>query len=87
MPKAHEMYKVDKSGKITRSKKSCPRCEKGTFMAEHFDRFSCVDVDIPSSKERVSSGHSPTMAITHLTKMRIPIIIVRTTSTRNTPGI
>ena len=39
---AHKMYKVDsKSGKATSVKKTCPRCEKGTYMAEHFNRFSC----------------------------------------------
>lgn len=41
MPKAHNIYKVDKSGKVSTAKRSCPRCEKGTFMAEHFDRFAC----------------------------------------------
>lgn len=41
MAKAHSNYKVDKSGKVTPVKKSCPRCEKGTYMAEHFDRYSC----------------------------------------------
>lgn len=38
----HKMYKVDsKTGKITPTKRTCPRCEKGTYMAEHFDRFAC----------------------------------------------
>ncbi len=37
----HKMYKVDKKGAITRDRRECPRCEKGTFMAEHFDRFAC----------------------------------------------
>jgi small subunit ribosomal protein S27Ae len=41
MPEAHNMYKVDKSGKVTPTKRACPRCEKGTYMAEHFDRFAC----------------------------------------------
>ncbi|MFW9909529.1 MAG: 30S ribosomal protein S27ae [Candidatus Thorarchaeota archaeon] len=41
MPKAHTMYKVDKSGKTTGVKRACPRCEKGTFMAEHFNRYAC----------------------------------------------
>jgi small subunit ribosomal protein S27Ae len=27
--------------KVTRSKRDCPRCGKGTFMAEHKDRFTC----------------------------------------------
>ncbi|MFW9886320.1 MAG: 30S ribosomal protein S27ae [Promethearchaeota archaeon] len=39
---AHKMYKVDsKTGKVTPNKRTCPRCEKGTYMAEHFDRFAC----------------------------------------------
>jgi len=36
-----EYYKVSKNGKITRLKKSCPRCGLGTFMAEHSDRWAC----------------------------------------------
>jgi small subunit ribosomal protein S27Ae len=27
--------------KITRSKRDCPRCGKGVFMAEHIDRYTC----------------------------------------------
>ena len=46
-----------------------------------------VDVATLNLSERTNNGHSPTMAITHLTKMRTPIIIVRTISTMNTPGI
>lgn len=39
---SHKIYKVDsKTGKTTTGKKTCPRCEKGTFMAEHFNRFAC----------------------------------------------
>ena len=41
MTKAKDMYKVDNSGTVTRTKKTCPRCEKGTFMAEHSNRFAC----------------------------------------------
>jgi hypothetical protein len=46
-----------------------------------------VVVDILSSNEKVTRSYSPTIAITHLTKMRTPITIVSTISTRNTPGI
>ncbi len=35
------LYKIDKSGAVTSTKRSCPRCEKGTYMAEHFNRFAC----------------------------------------------
>ncbi len=38
---AYKYYKVDKDGKITRLKRTCPRCGKGVFMAEHKDRYSC----------------------------------------------
>jgi small subunit ribosomal protein S27Ae len=27
--------------KVIRTKRDCPRCGKGTFMAEHKDRFTC----------------------------------------------
>jgi small subunit ribosomal protein S27Ae len=27
--------------KVVRTKRDCPRCGKGTFMAEHRDRFTC----------------------------------------------
>ena len=37
----HTLYKVDKSGKVTPNRRPCPRCEKGTFMAEHHDRYAC----------------------------------------------
>lgn len=38
---AGDYYKVDKDGNVERDKRTCPRCEKGTFMAEHYDRYSC----------------------------------------------
>ena len=36
-------FKVDDAGKVTRTRKECPgeECGKGTFMASHFDRYSC----------------------------------------------
>ncbi|UCH03926.1 MAG: 30S ribosomal protein S27ae [Candidatus Thorarchaeota archaeon] len=38
----NKLYKVDpKTGEVATLKRTCPRCEKGTFMAEHFDRFAC----------------------------------------------
>lgn len=38
----HKMYKVNsKTGEVTSVKRACPRCEKGTYMAEHSDRFAC----------------------------------------------
>ncbi len=41
MATTYKLYKVDKDGKVTPLRKQCPRCEKGTYMAEHFDRFAC----------------------------------------------
>mmetsp|Transcript_15760 Transcript_15760/g.2616 ORF Transcript_15760/g.2616 Transcript_15760/m.2616 type:complete len:90 (-) Transcript_15760:31-300(-) len=34
-------YKVDGSGKITRTKLQCEKCGPGVFMAKHFDRHYC----------------------------------------------
>jgi ubiquitin-small subunit ribosomal protein S27Ae len=34
-------YSVDDSGKVTRTRKSCPTCGPGIFMATHKDRFHC----------------------------------------------
>ncbi|HZD81498.1 MAG TPA: 30S ribosomal protein S27ae [Nitrososphaeraceae archaeon] len=36
----YKFYTV-KDDKITRSKRDCPRCGKGVFMAEHKDRHTC----------------------------------------------
>jgi len=36
----YKFYKVE-GDKVTRSRRDCPRCGKGTFMAEHKDRFTC----------------------------------------------
>ena len=36
----YKFYKVS-GDKVTRSRRDCPRCGTGTFMAEHKDRFTC----------------------------------------------
>jgi small subunit ribosomal protein S27Ae len=36
----YKFYKVE-GDKISRTRRDCPRCGKGTFMAEHKDRFTC----------------------------------------------
>ena len=36
-----EFYKLEGESKIVRTKRDCPRCGRGVFMAEHKDRFSC----------------------------------------------
>jgi small subunit ribosomal protein S27Ae len=38
--KQWEILKVE-GNKIERSKKLCPRCGSGTYMAEHEDRYYC----------------------------------------------
>ncbi|HET6730825.1 MAG TPA: 30S ribosomal protein S27ae [Nitrososphaeraceae archaeon] len=35
-----KFYKIE-GDKVIRTKKDCPRCGKGVFMAEHQDRLSC----------------------------------------------
>ena len=39
-PQIYNFYNVD-DDKVTRLRKACPRCCKGTFLAEHSDRLSC----------------------------------------------
>lgn len=34
------LYEI-KDGKISRTRKHCPKCGDGTFLAEHKDRVSC----------------------------------------------
>jgi small subunit ribosomal protein S27Ae len=36
----YKFYRIE-GDKLTRSKRDCPRCGKGVFMAEHNDRSSC----------------------------------------------
>jgi small subunit ribosomal protein S27Ae len=35
-----ELFKVE-GDKIIRTRKTCPKCGPGVFLAEHKDRFSC----------------------------------------------
>ncbi len=35
-----EIYKLD-NNKVVRSKKNCPRCGQGVFLAEHENRSTC----------------------------------------------
>jgi small subunit ribosomal protein S27Ae len=37
---SNKLYKIE-NDKITRLKKTCPRCGAGTYMADHKDRISC----------------------------------------------
>jgi len=36
-----KFYTVDGSGNVSRTRKSCPNCGVGIFMAKHFDRLYC----------------------------------------------
>ena len=37
----YKFYKTEGENKIVRTKRDCPRCGRGVFMAEHKDRFTC----------------------------------------------
>lgn len=39
-PQIYKFYKIN-NDKVTRLRKDCPRCGKGSFLAEHSDRLSC----------------------------------------------
>ena len=34
-------FYIVQGDKVTRTRRDCPRCGKGTFMAEHKNRFTC----------------------------------------------
>ncbi len=36
----YKFYKMD-GDKIERTKRECPRCGKGIFMADHKERYTC----------------------------------------------
>ena len=50
MKKANEFYEV-KDGKISRKNQACPKCGKGTFLANHKDRLSCGKCGYTSFKK------------------------------------
>ena len=35
------LYAVDGKGNVTQSRKTCPSCSSGIFMAQHWDRYYC----------------------------------------------
>lgn len=39
-PRVWQFYKVE-SGKVSKTKKECPRCGRGYFLGEHEDRYTC----------------------------------------------
>jgi len=46
----YKFYEV-KGGKVTRLRKECPRCGRGTFLAEHKDRLTCGKCGYTSYKK------------------------------------
>ena len=55
--KKREIFKVE-GNKITRLRRSCPKCGGGVFLAEHKDRLSCGACGYTEfkSKKSVKSG-------------------------------
>ena len=39
-PQIWKFYSID-GDSVSKSKRDCPRCGKGVFMAEHSNRFTC----------------------------------------------
>lgn len=54
-PKVWQFYEV-KGETLTRKRKSCPRCGRGTFMAEHQDRQACGKCGYTEFNEKQSEG-------------------------------
>ncbi len=46
----YKYYEI-KGGKATRLLKECPRCGRGTFLAEHKDRLTCGKCGYTSFKK------------------------------------
>ncbi|HEX9908243.1 MAG TPA: 30S ribosomal protein S27ae [Thermoplasmata archaeon] len=46
-----DAYKVD-GGKLTRTRKHCPKCGPGVFLAEHVNRSSCGKCGYTEFKKR-----------------------------------
>ena len=43
-------YKVE-GGKLVRTRKACPKCGPGVFLAEHKDRLSCGNCHYTESRK------------------------------------
>ena len=48
-PRVSSYYGID--GKLSRMKKTCSRCGKGVFMAEHSDRHACGKCGLTEFKQ------------------------------------
>jgi len=62
-----KLYTIDGSGNVSRTRKSCPSCGVGVFMARHFDRLYCgkcsltfkldpSEIQKPAAKKVVEKG-------------------------------
>ena len=49
-PKVPSYYIID-NGKISRTRKNCSRCGRGTFMSEHKDRHTCGKCGLTEFKQ------------------------------------
>jgi small subunit ribosomal protein S27Ae len=56
----YKFYKTEGENKIIRSKRDCPRCGKGVFMAEHKDRFTCGKCGFTEFHRSVNKGEANT---------------------------
>jgi small subunit ribosomal protein S27Ae len=45
------LYEI-KNNKLTRKRRTCPKCGPGTFLAEHSDRFTCGKCGYTEYKKR-----------------------------------
>jgi small subunit ribosomal protein S27Ae len=50
-PSKRNLYKVE-GNKVIRSRKACPKCGGGVFLAEHKDRVSCGNCGYTEFKRR-----------------------------------
>lgn len=55
-----ELYAVE-GEKVVRSRRFCPRCGPGVFLAEHDNRYSCgncgyTEIKKPKKEEKGTSG-------------------------------
>jgi ubiquitin-small subunit ribosomal protein S27Ae len=50
-PSKRLLYKIE-GNKVVRTRKSCPKCGGGVFLAEHKDRTSCGNCGYTEFKRR-----------------------------------
>lgn len=50
-PSKRNLYKIE-GNKVVRSRKPCPKCGAGVFLAEHKDRTSCGNCGYTEFKRR-----------------------------------